>query len=387
MYRFIKPAANIAGLLRKLMQPFVQRNERLLGFRFFFRQRRYLRLDFREPLLQIAALFFQSRYGAAHVGHLLNALNLFALHRLDHTDAVFHGGGERFELFAGVAGDLLISLKLAFNLLDTANICLFIKRQIRYLFLSLGNFAPYTLAVFIDVGDTLFAEPDLTLHAFELSHADADLLRKLSALFFSAACFFLLTRKHRSQIVKQLFLFSALFFQLYLCGFQPHNLFRLFIVIAQKQVDIQRFEPFAKLQEYRRVVRLFLKRLDHKRLLAQNIFHAHEVLARSVQLAFRLFFAHTVFHDTGGFLEYAAAIGRLFAQYFVDTTLSNDRVTFLADTCIAKQLQNIFQAAFCVVDGILALAAPVKLARNLNVGIIGAQPRIRVVEHERHLAV
>ena len=94
-------------------------------------------------------------------------------------------------------------------------------------------------------------------------------------------------------------------------------------------------------------------------------------------------FANLETADPGRFLEdHTAVLGRRLQQN-VNLTLLDDAVGLGAHARAGKQIANIAQAGRIAVDQILALAATINAARDLDLGGIDGQQMFRVVEGQR----
>ena len=72
---------------------------------------------------------------------------------------------------------------------------------------------------------------------------------------------------------------------------------------------------------------------------------------------------------------------------FVDASLTDNRITVLADARVAEQLDDILQAAGGFVDIVFAFTRAVNAAGNHDLGIIHRQGVILVVKDEGYLAI
>ena len=109
-------------------------------------------------------------------------------------------------------------------------------------------------------------------------------------------------------------------------------------------------------------------------------------MSRVLHAALCVQLAGLVLDDAGGFLKDLAPVLRAHGEYVVDAALADEGIALLADACIAEKVYNIAQTAGRAVEFVLALAAAVDAAGNLDFGKVHRQRLVLVVERQRHFA-
>ncbi len=131
---------------------------------------------------------------------------------------------------------------------------------------------------------------------------------------------------------------------------------------------------------------MFFERFDLGFEFAYDIVYAKKVLFGRGKLSLRFVPPDPVFHYAGSIFENVAAFLRLRAEDLVDPALTDQRISVAADTGIGKKHDDIFQAALCPVDEILAFTGTVKAAGNADFDEIYVKGVIFIVHHKRNFA-
>ena len=134
-----------------------------------------------------------------------------------------------------------------------------------------------------------------------------------------------------------------------------------------------------------RFFRLLLQRPDLLFNLADNIVQTHYVVLRIVKLAQRFLFAVAVFGDTGAFLEKIPPLFRFRIQNLIDFILTDDTHGIFAQSRISKQIVNILQTAFRLVNQKFTLARTENAPRYHDFLKIERQSAVAVVKRNRNL--
>ena len=106
-----------------------------------------------------------------------------------------------------------------------------------------------------------------------------------------------------------------------------------------------------------------------------------------VKLTLSLVFTVAVFGYTCRLLKYLAAFITVGGNYFGYFTLTDDRITIPAKTCIHKKFIDIFKTAGSTVYHIFALTAAKNTTGNFHLVIIACQEMGRVIQHKRNLGI
>ena len=127
---------------------------------------------------------------------------------------------------------------------------------------------------------------------------------------------------------------------------------------------------------------LLAQRLQLAANFARKVGESCEVRLHRVELADRLFFAATVFEDSGRFLDETAAVfgGRL--QNGVESTLTDDDVHLATESRVRQKFLHIEKSARFTVNRVLALATAEQRARDGDLGVFDRQCAVRVVDGE-----
>ena len=113
-------------------------------------------------------------------------------------------------------------------------------------------------------------------------------------------------------------------------------------VFQQKNIDIQvlQFLPLAQINSGS--LGLTLQGAGLFLQFRQNIVHTHQILFLILQLCLCRSLPALELHDTCGLVKQFPALFRFPAQDLVDLSLTDNGVTFLADTCVIEQFIYIF---------------------------------------------
>ena len=312
-----------------------------------------------HALLRVLRLRFQARGGgfgllqrAVERGLLLLARrNLLALagnFALQRFDAAAHAG---FALFGGALFVLHARLLAAGSRKALAqNVCLPLLR------LDLLN---QRLQAFAQLGGLFLALAQLILHVF------APLVQRLLLA--------LVLRQRFAHILRRQAQFGDL----------------LLIALAANQEHVQ-VEPLLLLAHGEvpaRVLALGAQGLQPRLQLADDVRHARQVLLGVLQPLFGLQLAGFVFHNARRFLKHLPPVLALLGQDFAHAALPHDGIAVAPDAGVAEQIHNVLQAAGRAVEQVFALARAEHAARDGDLGVVGRQRVILVVERQRHLAV
>ena len=134
--------------------------------------------------------------------------------------------------------------------------------------------------------------------------------------------------------------------------------------------------------------RLTSQRLELFVLFVENIYYSGKVFARSAEFSFGVHFSRFELGNSRGFLENLAAILGFRGQKFVDSALSDNRISLSAHVSVAKDFDYIFKPARNAVEKVFAFAAPIKLTRNDYLVVLERGKKFfAVVENKRNLAI
>ena len=146
-------------------------------------------------------------------------------------------------------------------------------------------------------------------------------------------------------------------------GFHP-------VAPDQEQVQVQHFQLGRLIQVNAGVLRLLLQRGKLPFQLVQDVIHPVHVFQRMGQFLVRFFLARLEFDDTRRLFEHQAPVLPFPGKDFVNPSLADDGISFLADSGIPEKIHHVLQPAGCAVQVILTVAVAVNAARNHNLRVI-----------------
>ncbi len=154
-------------------------------------------------------------------------------------------------------------------------------------------------------------------------------------------------------------------------------------VARQRVARLQRL-PLEPLVELRRL-RLALQRPQPRACLALHVERAREVLLRPLQLQLRAPAALAVLPETRRLLDHQPPLPRARQHDLLDLALRDDRVHLLAEPRVGEHLDHVHEPAAGAVQAVLALAVPVQLAHDRDLGEVEVERAVVVVDHDLHL--
>lgn len=104
---------------------------------------------------------------------------------------------------------------------------------------------------------------------------------------------------------------------------------------------------------------LFCQRFKPKFKFVQNVFYARKAFVGAVEFSFGLVLLRLEVGNARCFFKDAASVDGFRLNNLRDATLPDDAVTFAADTGVVQKRDDVFKAAFLLVDKIFADAASV----------------------------
>ncbi len=125
---------------------------------------------------------------------------------------------------------------------------------------------------------------------------------------------------------------------------------------------------------------LTLKRLELAVDLSDHVPGPLKVAVHPGELADRTLPAFLVLEDAGGLLDQCAPVFGTGTQYLVELALADDRVRVATESHVVKQLVDVHQSAWSMVQEVLALPRPVHPARDGDLVELERQRPARVVQ-------
>ena len=132
---------------------------------------------------------------------------------------------------------------------------------------------------------------------------------------------------------------------------------------------------------------MFLQRTQLPCQFFQNIINTVGIFQRPLKLLVRLFLPCLELHNAGGLFEYLTAIFTPAGKDFVNTSLADDGVAFLADTRIPEKVDDVLQPAGGTVEIIFTFTVPVHPAGDHDLRKVHGQSPILIFKHQRDFAV
>ena len=129
-------------------------------------------------------------------------------------------------------------------------------------------------------------------------------------------------------------------------------------------------------------LRLALQRAQPRARLALDVERAVEVVLRALELQLGAAAALAVLAEPGGLLDQRRAIDRLRVDDRLDAALADHRVHLLAEAAVGENLDHVHEPAAGAVQPVDALAAAVDVARDRDLGELGVEVAVGVVDHD-----
>ena len=167
-------------------------------------------------------------------------------------------------------------------------------------------------------------------------------------------------------------------------------LFQLFAELVERihpEGNLQTFLLVGQKQEFLRFFRLDAQRLYAFFQLGHDILQAQEVIVSGLQLFLRFFLAVAELADTRCFFKNLAALIALDRNDFIDSSLSDDRVTVPSQAGIHQQFVDVFQTNCRGVDAVFAFAGAIELTGDGHLVAVHVEGAIAVVEAEGNKGV
>ena len=119
--------------------------------------------------------------------------------------------------------------------------------------------------------------------------------------------------------------------------------------------------------------------------LAQQVLEAQQARFRRVEAALRLLLALAELEHAGRFLDDRPPVLGASVEHGVDLSLADDHVLLTADASVGQQLLDVEEAAWHVVDGVLAVAAAEQRSLDGHLGELDRQDAGGVVDRQADL--
>ena len=119
--------------------------------------------------------------------------------------------------------------------------------------------------------------------------------------------------------------------------------------------------------------------------LAQQVLNPHQAGLGGVETTLGLLLALAELEHAGRFLDDRPALLRPGVEHGVDLALADDEVLLAADAGVGQQLLHVEEAAWHVVDGVLAVARAEQGAADRHLAELDRQDAGRVVDRQAHL--
>ena len=104
---------------------------------------------------------------------------------------------------------------------------------------------------------------------------------------------------------------------------------------------------------------LLCQRFKPKFQFVQNVFYARKAFVGAIEFSFGLVLLRLEVGNARGFFKDAASVDGFRLNNLRDASLPDDAVTFAADTGVVQKRDDVFKAAFLLVDKVFADAASV----------------------------
>ena len=130
---------------------------------------------------------------------------------------------------------------------------------------------------------------------------------------------------------------------------------------------------------------LALQRPQPRARLALHVERAREVLLGALELQLRAAAALAVLAEPGGLLDHQPPLARAREHDLLDLALRDDRVHLLAEPGVGQHLEHVDEPAAGAVQAVLALAVAVEPAHDRDLGEVGGQRAVGVVDHDLDL--
>ncbi len=130
---------------------------------------------------------------------------------------------------------------------------------------------------------------------------------------------------------------------------------------------------------------LALQRAQPRARLALHVQRSRQVLLGPLQLQLGAAAALAVLPEPRRLLDHQAPLPWPREDDLLDLALGDDGMHLLAETGVREHLEHVHEPAARTVEPVLALAVTPELADDRDLGEVGGQRAVRVVDHDLHL--